>query len=158
MIKTGIILATLLVLGVVVVSQGTVRASEPDRETYPPFYTKGPYYAKVTVRLDTDCWEQVKVRFTPDKHNDVLVNKQYFHNNKPGLTHWTKIQTAMKFGVEKLDNGRLRGYAVVDVNGDSDYQYKTFTNTEYQKQGWIPWSFHLKTDTSKCKTFHVAGS
>ena len=105
------ILATIsiavLIIGLVSVSQAQAR--EPVRETYPPYYAKGPYYTKVTIRLDTDCWNKVKARFTPHLDQNILLNKQYFYNHAPGVSHWTKITTTMKFSAERLSDGIMRG-------------------------------------------------
>lgn len=141
------ILSTILVLGAVSIAE---TEAAKGRVTEKPHYNTGPYVAKITVRMDSDCWDEVYVRASDSKDASKLLNKQTFRNH-PGETGWVKIVTSLKFKTEKLDTGRIRAYAVVDDGFDTDYQYKTFTNTQYEKQGFIDFSFHLNTNKALCQ-------
>ncbi|HEX9320420.1 MAG TPA: hypothetical protein VF884_15915 [Nitrososphaeraceae archaeon] len=143
----GITLATLLVLGVVSITQ-----AHAAYENYKPYYSVGDVKLKVTVKFSDNCWNTLKIRANARDNNHILLNSQIFHNETPSSGPAKDITTILKFkSIKVLDDvknpsHRLRVYVVIDDGFQTKSKYFDYEEgrTQYSM------TFHMTTNSAAC--------
>lgn len=146
-------LASLLLAAVVVVV-----ASVPV-SAYHPYYTTGDHIIKLTVKPDSDCWNELYVRSSPKNNNNVLLNSVYIPNNdKPDAGPSETVYVSMYFKDSKMvqtkatNEGRIRTYVSIElVNGQDGERVTKYLPYDKEKKTLDFGTFFLHTDKSLCQ-------
>lgn len=136
-------------LGVVSISQ-----AHADYENYTPYYSIGNIKLKVTVKFDSNCWNNLKIRANARDNNHILLNSQVFQNENPSLGPTEDIHTVLKFMSIKVTNkdtnpsGRFRVYVVIDDGFQTKSKYFVFdpARTTYSM------TFNMNTNQENCQS------
>lgn len=128
-------------------------------QAYHPYYTSGDHTIKLTVKPDSDCWNELYIRSTPKNNNNVLLNYVYIKNNDtPDAGPSETITVSMPFKDSKMqqtkstNEGRIRTYVTIELVNEQDGETVTkYLPYDKEKRTIDFGTYLLHTDKSLCQ-------
>jgi hypothetical protein len=149
------VLVAITLMAVLVFSIGSIA----EAQAYHPYYTTGDHIIKLTVKPDSDCWNELYVRSTPKNNNHVLLNFVYIPNNdKPDAGPSETVYVSYYFKDAKMvqtkstNEGRIRTYVTIElVNEQTGQTVTKYLPYDKEKKTLDFGTFFLHTDKSLCQ-------